>query len=108
MVRWRLSYNGPLVKSRGERIHTKVGPDEMPDGEEFIPASFDLVWTNFGEAFDFDIDVSPTSIAHSLAIEPWSKALFKTLQESHQMHYEQVRDSRNCVVLPEKQPMLKS
>lgn len=77
------------MKGRGEKVFTAVGPDELTEKPQLIPAHFDLTWTNFGDPFDFDVDCSPTSIAHSLAIEPWSRALFDRLQESHQMHYEQ-------------------
>lgn len=42
-----------------------------------------------GNQFDFDKMCSPTAIAHSLAIEPWSRGLFDKMRASHQSHYEQ-------------------
>ncbi|CAJ0580993.1 unnamed protein product, partial [Mesorhabditis spiculigera] len=62
-----------------------------------------LEWTNFGDQFDFDTEVSPTSIAHSLAIEPWSRELFKRLQESHQTHYEQFGFLEGYIKLDDKE-----
>jgi hypothetical protein len=42
-----------------------------------------------GECFNFDTDVSPDLIAHSLALESWTLEMFKKLESSHQTHYEQ-------------------
>lgn len=65
------------------------GPEEKKEGVEVFDAKFDLTWTNFGGQFDFDKMCSPTAIAHSLAIEPWSRGLFDKMRASHQTHYEQ-------------------
>ncbi|CAI5443991.1 unnamed protein product [Caenorhabditis angaria] len=89
MKKWSLSFQGNLVKSPGFRVFEKIGAEAEAENFPRIPASFELIWTNFGGQFDFDTACSPTSIAHSLAIEPWSRELFERLRASHQTHYEQ-------------------
>ncbi|GMT20464.1 hypothetical protein PFISCL1PPCAC_11761, partial [Pristionchus fissidentatus] len=91
MKKWTLSFDGNIIVSAGQRVFHTVGADseENLKGVELIPAKFEFTWTNFGDHFDFDKSVSPTSIAHSLALEPWSKQLFEKLKDSHQSHYEQ-------------------
>ncbi|CAD6190338.1 unnamed protein product [Caenorhabditis auriculariae] len=89
MKRWRASYNGPLYAPKGKKNFTATGAEPEPTDLEPIDAKFDFTWTNFGECFDFDRQVSPTAIAHSLAIEPWSRPLFDKMRASHQTHYEQ-------------------
>ncbi|GMS89667.1 hypothetical protein PENTCL1PPCAC_11842 [Pristionchus entomophagus] len=91
MKKWTISYDGKVVRSAGKHLFESVGPDseENLKNVEQIPATIEFTWTNFGEHFDFDKSVSPTSIAHSLAKEPWSKELFEKLKDSHQSHYEQ-------------------
>ncbi|CAJ0962239.1 unnamed protein product, partial [Mesorhabditis belari] len=93
MEKWTISFKGKLTNSPGLRyfgpeVGSEAGPENQPS-EKAIPGEIELEWNNFGDYFDFDTEVSPTSIAHSLAIEPWSRDLFKRLQESHQTHYEQ-------------------
>ncbi|KAF8359495.1 hypothetical protein PRIPAC_94490 [Pristionchus pacificus] len=91
MKKWTISYNGKIVRSTGKRVFTAVGPEaeDILTGAEQIPATIEFTWTNFGDHFDFDKNISPTSIAHSLAKEPWSRELFEKLKDSHQSHYEQ-------------------
>ncbi|CAB3402020.1 unnamed protein product [Caenorhabditis bovis] len=89
MEEWRVQFKGQLTKSPGRRIFAKIGVDPLPENLERIDAEFDLKWTNHGDYFDFDKMVSPTAIAHSLAIEPWSRQLFEKMRASHQTHYEQ-------------------
>lgn len=97
---------GKLLKSRGACIFSENGEEDNRNKNETpIDAEFEVTWTNFGavpekfkdrkiailgDYFDFDTECSPTAIAHSLAIEPWSRELFDRMRASHQTHYEQV------------------
>ncbi|UMM22350.1 hypothetical protein L5515_003608 [Caenorhabditis briggsae] len=89
MKKWRIRFNGKLASSPGKLNFVKNGAVKMKDDVKFFDANFDLTWTNFGAQFDFDKQCSPTAIAHSLAIEPWSRGLFDKMRASHQTHYEQ-------------------
>ncbi|PAV73924.1 hypothetical protein WR25_07723 isoform B [Diploscapter pachys] len=90
MEEWRLSFKGKLLKSRGACIFSENGEEDNRNKSEIpIDAEFEIAWTNFGDYFDFDTECSPTAIAHSLAIEPWSRELFDRMRASHQTHYEQ-------------------
>ncbi|TKR78316.1 hypothetical protein L596_019139 [Steinernema carpocapsae] len=91
MRRWRLKFSGSLVPNQDDFVDTSSpGPCEVPvsvAGE--VEASFDFEWTNFGDYFDFDLDISPEAIARSFASETWTRAVFDRLKKAHQIHYEQ-------------------
>ncbi|CAL2036256.1 unnamed protein product [Caenorhabditis brenneri] len=89
MKKWRLQFDGKLASSPGKLNFVKNGAEKMKDDVKIFDASFDLTWTKHGNQFDFDKMCSPTAIAHSLAIEPWSRGLFDKMRASHQTHYEQ-------------------
>ncbi|KAI6177415.1 hypothetical protein M3Y97_00904500 [Aphelenchoides bicaudatus] len=108
MKRWHVQFKGNLVRAFELRQNLKqVGEDE-PHSEDIqrFNCSFDWTWEASGkfivkhyltslkqiysgECFNFDTDVSPDLIAHSLALEPWTLEMFKKLESSHQTHYEQ-------------------
>ncbi|KAI1708152.1 hypothetical protein DdX_12102 [Ditylenchus destructor] len=94
MREWRVTFKGKVIRYDQNRPCidlSNIGPNilSQSDKPDTLEASFDLTWTNFGEYFDFDVDISPEILAHSLAIEPWSRSLFEKLKSSHQSHYEQ-------------------
>ncbi|CAI2348176.1 unnamed protein product [Caenorhabditis sp. 36 PRJEB53466] len=89
MKKWRIRFDGKLASSPGKTNFINNGPEEKQANVEVFDANIDLTWTNFGGQFDFDKMCSPTAIAHSLAIEPWSRGLFDKMRASHQTHYEQ-------------------
>uniref|UniRef100_A0A914CCT7 DUF7064 domain-containing protein n=1 Tax=Acrobeloides nanus TaxID=290746 RepID=A0A914CCT7_9BILA len=90
MKKWRILFDGNLVPS--DECHpnlTKIGPDTNKEPMALIKATLDLTWINQGEYFDFDLECSPEAIGSSIAREPWSRALFERLKNTHQLHYEQ-------------------
>uniref|UniRef100_A0A7E4UL95 DUF3598 domain-containing protein n=1 Tax=Panagrellus redivivus TaxID=6233 RepID=A0A7E4UL95_PANRE len=90
MRKWQISFEGNLVPAQASQPDiTKTGPSTTQDPAiKPITSHFELEWTNYGEYFDFDTEISPEIIARSLALEPWSKQLFETLKATHQTHYE--------------------
>ncbi|CAI4231073.1 unnamed protein product [Auanema sp. JU1783] len=89
MKKWLISFEGFITPSPGSQLFTQVGEEQPDPNAKLVPAKINLEWTNYGEHFDFDLDISPTAIAHSMAIEPWSRELFDKAKKSHQTHYEQ-------------------
>jgi len=91
MRKWKIYFNGFLVPAQNCQPNVRVvGKDpELDSSVTKIPAVFQLIWENQGEYFDFDTECSPESIARSIALEPWSRELFKKMKDTHQTHYEQ-------------------
>uniref|UniRef100_A0A914XFV9 DUF7064 domain-containing protein n=1 Tax=Plectus sambesii TaxID=2011161 RepID=A0A914XFV9_9BILA len=79
MKKWHISYRGLM--------HLNKNVNKNP-----VNADITMIWTNFGDYFDFDMENSVECIARAIATEPWSRAMFKRLQASHQTHYEQFGD----------------
>jgi hypothetical protein len=91
MKKWHISFNGFLVPAQFCQPNLKRIGSEIPPQEAMqkVASSFELIWENHGEYFDFDVECSPEAIARSIATEPWSKELFEKLKATHQTHYEQ-------------------
>jgi len=82
MKRWKITYSGLLRKGMHNEF-TEIKSDEI------CHVRFSFVWSAFSDPFDFDVDIHPGCLASAVAREPWSKAYFDRLKESHQTHYEQ-------------------
>lgn len=78
MKKWHISYEGLMQLNRNAKKPVK--------------AEINMIWTNFGDYFDFDMENSTECVARAIALEPWSRAMFKRLQAMHQTHYEQFGD----------------
>ncbi|KAI6226489.1 hypothetical protein M3Y99_01287800 [Aphelenchoides fujianensis] len=90
MGRWRLRFDGMLVEAKNLKQNLKeVGEDDPPANVRTFRTSFEFEWNAKGDFFNFETDVSPDMIARSLALEPWSRQMFKKLEAKHQIHYEQ-------------------
>lgn len=73
---WKVTYSGTMrdVKEEGRRTY---------------PASFEVIFKANADIFDFFYDNDPTTTAHAIASEKWSKALFADMEKNNQRHYEQ-------------------
>jgi hypothetical protein len=90
MKKWHISFNGFMVPSQSCQPNLKhIGSEIQQETTKKMASSFELIWENHGEYFDFDVECSPEAIARSIAMEPWSKELFEKLKATHQTHYEQ-------------------
>jgi len=71
MREWRIQFAGELIRAEDCRQNLKrIGAETEVHKGETIRASFDFTWTNVGKHFDFDVDISPSILAQSLAREP--------------------------------------
>uniref|UniRef100_A0A915DQC4 Uncharacterized protein n=1 Tax=Ditylenchus dipsaci TaxID=166011 RepID=A0A915DQC4_9BILA len=70
MKEWRIQFTGHLIRQDQcpEPKINIIGKDQVDLNVSQVEASFNLVWKT---------------------LEPWSRAMFKKLKESHQSHYEQ-------------------
>lgn len=48
---------------------------------QLVKVQLDAIWSSALEPFDFDTDMSPLTVARSMASQPWSKDYFKLLKE---------------------------
>ncbi|CAG0902649.1 unnamed protein product [Darwinula stevensoni] len=73
MRRWGIRYHGPMKLD-----------------EKTVQVDLQGEWISDLAYFDFDTDLSPGTLARSLAKEPWSREYFQRLRDTHQNHYEQM------------------
>lgn len=77
MRSWKLTYSGQMRYA-----------DANAD-EPLLDVHIDAIWSSALPVFDFDTDISATTIARAIACEPWSRDYFQRLERFHQAHYEQ-------------------
>ncbi|XP_022918645.2 uncharacterized protein [Onthophagus taurus] len=75
---WKIKYNGKMksADNRSKWYNVKIVG-------EFVSKL---------PPYNVDVDMDPFMMAKALAVEPWSRDFFRTLNETHQMHYEQFGD----------------
>lgn len=82
-LKWKFSFTGKM---------TKVSLDEnlsasLPEKE--IETSFEGIFTASSSIFEFSRHMDSGPIARVLAKEKWSRDFFASLNQNHQVHYEQ-------------------
>lgn len=88
MRKWRIQYQGQLRRDKSK---------------ELVDVEIDAIWSTQLEQFDFDTDMSTTTLSRAIAREPWSREYFQTLKDAHQTHYEQMGDADGTVTVAGKQ-----
>uniref|UniRef100_A0A1L8DA56 Uncharacterized protein n=1 Tax=Nyssomyia neivai TaxID=330878 RepID=A0A1L8DA56_9DIPT len=80
MNKWRLRYRG-----------------QMRHGDKLHDIEFSFEYLSQFPYFDFDSDLSPQSLANSMALEKWTQEYFRNLRSAHQSHYEQMGNIRGTL-----------
>lgn len=87
MKTWEIKFEGQMRLLQSEDNRTSAS--QYVVNPELVNVKFEVLWVSCTPYFDFDTDMDPSTTARAIALEPWSSAYFKRLEDSHQTHYEQ-------------------
>ncbi|KAF4529042.1 hypothetical protein B566_EDAN016271 [Ephemera danica] len=85
MEKWRIRYHGKMY--------------HQSDKTKVFDVKFDADWSSEFPHFDYEKDLHPSAIARAISRETWTREYFKSLEEAHQSHYEQIGHLKGSLIV---------